>query len=143
MPQPFLYRRLVQFRDTDAAGIAHFSVFFQFMEEAEHALLREAGLSVAAQHEGRFVSWPRVAARCDYKSAIRFEETLEIAVTIRRLGEKSVTYAFGCRCGERVVADGEITAVCCEIEHGRPPRSIAIPAEYRAKLARFAGESTD
>jgi 4-hydroxybenzoyl-CoA thioesterase/acyl-CoA thioester hydrolase len=137
MPTPFLYRRLVQFRDTDAAGIAHFSVFFQYLEEAEHALLRSVGLSVAASHGGQFVSWPRVAVRCDYRSAVRFEETLEIAATIARLGEKSITYAFRCECGGRLVAEGEITAVCCEIVHGQPPRSIAIPAEYRTKLAAF------
>src|SRR5688572_30626127 len=43
--------RRIEFRDTDAAGIAHFSVFFTFMEEAEHEFLRHVGLSVHVQHE--------------------------------------------------------------------------------------------
>jgi 4-hydroxybenzoyl-CoA thioesterase/acyl-CoA thioester hydrolase len=133
----FLYRRRVQFRDTDAAGIAHFSVFFQYMEEAEHALLREVDLSVAAMHEGRFVSWPRVAAKCDYRSAVRFEEEVDVVASIRRLGEKSVTYAFRFTIGERLIAEGEIAAVCCEIVHGVPPRSIPIPEHYRDRLQKY------
>ena len=46
MPSPFIMRRRVEFRDTDAAGIAHFSVFFPWMEQAEHEVLRQLGLSV-------------------------------------------------------------------------------------------------
>jgi 4-hydroxybenzoyl-CoA thioesterase/acyl-CoA thioester hydrolase len=38
--------RRVEFRDTDAAGIMHFSTFFNRMEEAEHELLRTLGTSV-------------------------------------------------------------------------------------------------
>ena len=41
---PFVARRRVEFRDTDAAGIAHFSTFFVWMESAEHELLRHAGV---------------------------------------------------------------------------------------------------
>jgi len=53
-------RRRVQFYETDAAGIVHFSWFFRYMEEAEHALWREAGLSIAPVVAD--VGWPRVAA---------------------------------------------------------------------------------
>ena len=36
----------VEFAETDAAGIVHFSVFFRYMEEAEHAVWRQAGLDI-------------------------------------------------------------------------------------------------
>ena len=39
--------RRVEFADTDAAGIAHFSAFFAWMEETEHEFLRSRGLSVS------------------------------------------------------------------------------------------------
>ena len=44
MVSEYRLRRRVQFYETDAAGIVHFSWFFRYMEEAEHALWREAGL---------------------------------------------------------------------------------------------------
>ena len=42
----FRCRRIVEFRDTDAAGIAHFSAFFFWMESTEHEFLRELGVRV-------------------------------------------------------------------------------------------------
>jgi len=62
-------RRRVQFYETDAAGIVHFSWFFRYMEEAEHALWREAGLSIAPIVAD--VGWPRVAASDSTRSSDR------------------------------------------------------------------------
>ena len=39
----FTYRRRVQFYETDLAGIVHFSWYPRYMEEAEHAMWRDAG----------------------------------------------------------------------------------------------------
>ena len=41
-----LCSRRVEFRDTDAAGIMHFSTYFTYMEEAEHELFRRLGTTV-------------------------------------------------------------------------------------------------
>ena len=54
----FRYSRRVQFAETDLAGIVHFSMFFRYMEEAEHALWRAAGLTIGAAERTR-----RLAAR--------------------------------------------------------------------------------
>ena len=54
----------MQFHETDAAGIVHFSCFFRYMEEAEHALWREAGVSIA-RGTGE-VGFPRVTPPDDY-----------------------------------------------------------------------------
>ena len=42
----FRTRRIVEFRDTDAAGIVHFSAFFPWMESAEHEMLRSVGIKI-------------------------------------------------------------------------------------------------
>ena len=86
---PDRYRRRIQFRDTDAAGIAHFSTFFLFMEEAEHEFLRARGLSVLMRDAEGAISWPRVAVKCDYASPVKFEDMLEIDVALTRIGDKS------------------------------------------------------
>ena len=127
--------RRIEFRDTDAAGIAHFSVFFNFMEEAEHEFLRRRGLSVFMHDEAGASSWPRVAAKCEFTSAVRFEDELTIEASIGRLGAKSVTYAFTVLCGERLVAKGEITAVCCRVSNAGPPIGMPIPQWIREKLS--------
>lgn len=131
---PYRHRRRIQFRDTDAAGIAHFSTFFLFMEEAEHEFLRARGLSVLMHDAAGAISWPRVAVKCDYASPVKFEDLLEIDVALVRVGDKSVTYAFTFTCDERLVARGEITAVCCRVGENVVPKSILIPDEIRKKL---------
>jgi len=137
MPRKFQTTRRVEFRDTDAAGIAHFSVFFTYMEEAEHELWRQLGLSVKQTDADGVVSWPRANAHCDYKSAVRFEDQITIDVSVERIGEKSVTFAFDIRCGGREVAVGRMTAVCCRFPPTGPPQSIPIPETVRAKLEAF------
>ena len=60
----FRYRRLVQFAETDLAGVVHFSCFFRYMEEAEHALWRAAGLTIAPRDSD--LGFPRVSASIDF-----------------------------------------------------------------------------
>ena len=102
----FSATRRVEFRDTDAAGIMHFASFFLLMESVEHEFLRHLGLSVLANDGTGPVSWPRVNAQCDFRSAVRFEDVLSVTLSIERLGTKSVTYRFDISHDGRPVAEG-------------------------------------
>ena len=137
MPDIFSVQRRVQFRDTDAAGIVHFTAFFAYMEEAEHALLRACGTSVVVEQEGHTMSWPRVSSQCDFSGAAHFEEVLTIEVAVERLGEKSVTYGFRFVCRDTEIAAGRMTAVCCQLKANQPPQSIAIPPELANRLKAY------
>ena len=136
MSAPFCHRRRVEFRDTDAAGIVHFSVFFNYMEEAEHAFLRNLGLDVFLLDNETAISFPRVAAKCDYRSPIRFGELVDVETNIERIGKSSVTYRFLFRRDETVIAEGRVTAACCELTEAGAPRPVSIPENVRAKLER-------
>ena len=76
MASEFTTTRLIEFADTDMAGIAHFSRFFFFMEQAEHAFFRALGLSIHMERDGELVTWPRASTSCDYANPVRFEEEL-------------------------------------------------------------------
>jgi len=137
---PFKTRRRVEFRDTDAAGIAHFSAFFFWMESAEHELLRAAGVPVVDRGpDGVDRSWPRVSAACDYTAAVRFGDELDVAVTVEALGRSSVTYGFRFAHGDVDVARGRMVAVRCVLRADRRPRPVPIPEDVAARLGRFRG----
>jgi 4-hydroxybenzoyl-CoA thioesterase/acyl-CoA thioester hydrolase len=140
MPAPFRTSRLVEFADTDMAGIMHFSSFFRYMEAAEHELLRSLGFSVYAEIDGDVVSFPRVAATCEFHSPARCEDVLDIDVTVRRVGTKSVTYGFAFSQQGRDVATGEMTSVCCRVPHGDAPIPIPIPDVVADKLRKLADQ---
>lgn len=146
VPQPgrwFKTRRRVEFRDTDAAGIAHFSTYFVWMESAEHEALRAAGVHLVEQvpHEPggplETVSWPRVNATCDYRSAVRFNDELDIDVGVARVGGASVTWVFRFACGDRSVALGRVVAVRCRLRAGEAPVAVPIPPEVRSRLGSY------
>jgi YbgC/YbaW family acyl-CoA thioester hydrolase len=132
--KPFTTTRRVEFGDTDMAGIMHFANFFRFMESAETDFLRSRGLSVSWFAEGVKLGLPRVSASCDFQKPARFGDVLTIAVTLEKVGTKSVSYRFDFT-NERgeALATGRISAVFCRNTAGEI-ESLEIPREMRAKL---------
>ena len=136
----FLTRRRVEFRDTDAAGIVHFSVFFPWMESAEHEMLRSVGIEILPRGDSaEAVTWPRVSASCDYFAAARFEDWLEIDVAVSKIGNSSVEYRTQfSRLGNDgkavAIAAGKSVAVCCRLFPEGGLEKVTIPDATRAKL---------
>jgi YbgC/YbaW family acyl-CoA thioester hydrolase len=127
--------RRVEFGDTDMAGIMHFSNFFRFMEVAETDFLRARGLNVSWFADGVKWGFPRVSAACDYAKPARFQDTLTIAVSLEKLGTKSVSYRFDFtnQRGEPV-AVGRMTAVFCRSAGPEQIEAVEIPPDIRTKL---------
>ena len=135
MATPFRTTRRVEFHETDMAGMVHFSNFFRYMEFAELEFLRARGLTVAWRDEhGDRLGLPRVAASCDYLKPARFEDVLEITVTLARLGSRSVTYEFAFARGGAALARGKVSAVCCRTGPDGALESVEIPPAIRARL---------
>jgi YbgC/YbaW family acyl-CoA thioester hydrolase len=132
--QPFRTTRRIEFGDTDMAGIAHFANFFRYMEAAETEFLNTLGLSVAWREGDQRFGFPRVSAACDFKRPARFEDVLEIDVTIEEVGKKSVRYRFDFTKDGAEIAVGRITAVYCRNTPDHGLESMDIPTGLRAKL---------
>lgn len=130
----FVYSRRIQFSETDMAGIVHFSHFYRFMEEAEHAFLRSRDLAVFMDHGELTISWPRLSASCDFKSPARFGDVVDIAVGIETLGRKAVTYKFDMSIGERPVAIGRMVVVCCRMHGPGHMKAVEIPPEILQRI---------
>lgn len=133
-PAEFHYSRRVQFADTDMAGIVHFARFFQYMEEAEHAFLRSLGTSVVGRDSEGEVGWPRVSVACDFFQPARFDDVLDIRVTIAKRGRSSVTYHILMTLDGAKIAEGRTTAVYCRLEPGQKPKSLPLPEWLAEKL---------
>lgn len=149
----FSYARRVQFSETDLAGIVHFSNFFRFMEEAEHAFYRSLGYSVHAMpgdEEGSTVGWPRVHAEADYRRPLRFEDEFEIELLIEEIRSKTIAYKLNFWklpeagvSGEReLVAHGKLVVVCVAFDGGerKGMRAVSIPGHFREKIAEAGKE---
>ena len=73
------------------AGVVHFSWIARYMEEAEHALWRAAGLSIVPPD--RSLGFPRVAVSINFKAPLFFENEFEVLVRITAISARSISYA--------------------------------------------------
>lgn len=144
MSSAFLWERRVEFHETDAAGIAHFSSLLIFMEQAEHALLRSLGLSVAShatsqaseqRHNAPDLRWPRIRVEAQFESPVRFEDVLKIQTQVAAMGQTSVVYQHRISVEQRLVATGSMKCVCCLMEDSKLS-SYRIPDSVRQLLSR-------
>ena len=134
----FRYSRRVQFADTDLVGIVHFSMFFRYMEEAEHALWRAAGLPLFQTPDD--AGWPRVSATFDYKSPLRFEDEFHVDVELTAVTRRSIRYTFTITRGETLVGTGTLTAVCARRRESGL-QAIEVPEEIVTRLRRAIAEN--
>ena len=128
MPSHYRLKRRVQFYETDAAGIVHFSWFYRYMEEAEHALWREVGLSIAPREEEE-VGFPRVSASFDFHRPLYFEDEFEIDLVVKEITAKTIRYSATVTSGDNTIATGSLTIICVRKKLGEPMKAIAIPDE--------------
>lgn len=133
----FTYRRRVQFADTDLAGLVHFSMVFRYMEEAEHALWRAAGLSIA--RAGEVTGWPRLAASFEFKAPLRFEEEFAVYVTVAHVTRKTMEYEFRIERGEVGVGEGRIKTAFVSKRPDEPMKILELPADIIERLRAAAG----
>ena len=141
MPYEIRTTRRVEFAETDKAGIVHFSNFFRYMEEAEHAFLRSIGSSVVTKSNDVELSWPRVSASCRFHKPLFYQDVFEVRVTVERLGVKSISYHFEMWRENDHIATGRLKVACCLCGPEGIIESIEIPADYLARLpADLSGE---
>src|SRR5208283_5037160 len=100
---PFIWPSRVRFADTDASQRIHFTAMLRHFEAAEIEFLRSLGLlhndaNVSA------VNFPRVHVECTYTSMVQYDDLLNIAVRVERVGNSSYKLAFEASVDERLVA---------------------------------------
>ena len=122
----------MQFAETDAAGMVHFSVFFRYMEEAEHAVWRSAGMDIFASHETN--SWPRISAHFDFKAPLRFQDEFEIRTEIAAVTRSTIQWSHLLLRGETRIGSGTVTAVYVTKERDGSIKSAEIPDGFTSRL---------
>ena len=114
------------------AGIVHFSWFFRYMEEAEHALWREAGLTIESLDSR--IAYPRVAASFDFHRVLRYQDEFDVHLRVVGISRRSITYACVLKQGAVRIATGSLTVACAYRDPHHQWTSTDIPPEVAAGL---------
>lgn len=93
--------------DTDAAGLWHHTAAVRWTEDAEVELHRRLGII-----DETFGATPRVHVEYDFLTPLRFDDEVEVRLTVLRVGEASVEYEVTVdRDGQRAVTGRMVTVL--------------------------------
>lgn len=124
-PASIVVQRRIEWPDTDASGRWHNTAGFRFVEVAETALLERLGIL----HDvyGRL---PRARIAADFPRGLSFRDLVDCTLTVRAVGDSSVTYHFELHNEGELCMRAEVVAVLLD-DGGRPQRW---PDAYRTML---------
>ncbi|MBN2068073.1 MAG: acyl-CoA thioesterase [Opitutales bacterium] len=137
MSRHFQMIRNVEFAETDAAGIIHFSNYFRWMESAEHEFFRSQINYPIFDREAR-TGFPRAKVHCEFFKPINYGDTVTVALQITKLRSSSIKFHITfhvSRDGTDVLcAEGDmITVYAQEDDEGRL-QAIELPPVLRSLL---------
>ena len=129
LPDPaiLVLRRRIEWMDTDAAGIYHYTTTFRFAEAAEAAMHTRLGIA-----ERTFGATPRVGVAMDFKRALRFNDEIEAKLAVAAIGHSSVQYEFTLSGPQGVAAVGHL--VTCLVDRATG-QATPWPDDMRRLLA--------
>jgi 4-hydroxybenzoyl-CoA thioesterase len=130
----FVYELPVRFSDVDHAGIVYYPRFFHFFHVAFEELWRaKVGPRAYVELLDRDrVGFPAVEAGCEFTAPLRFGDTADIAVSISRMGSRSITFRYlvhraaDAHAGRTLCARGHVTCAVVDLA-----RFVAIPIPER------------
>jgi acyl-CoA thioester hydrolase len=129
-------RHRVPFYETDAMGVVHHSNYVRYLEIARITWLDEHDQPYGKYIEmGRHFATTRVEV--EYKRALRFDETVEVAVWLDWVRNASLRLRYALHCAGTLVATAATEHASVDMD-GRARR---IPRERRDAFAAIAARA--
>jgi acyl-CoA thioesterase FadM len=90
----FVHHVTARFYEVDRAGILFFGRVFEMCHAAYEELLLSIGLGIEQLFEVERTGMPLVHVEADFGRPIRMHDRLDVSLTVERLGDRSVSFAF-------------------------------------------------
>ncbi len=133
MPRPFVHVLRVRYGECDPQGVVFNANYFAYFDVALTELWREAvGPYTEMMSAGLDMVVAEASAR--YLAPAGFDDELEVAVAVSRLGSTSMLTRMSVRRDSTVVVEGEMRHVFIDT---RTKRKIEMPDHIRRGLERY------
>ena len=126
-PARVVIRRRIEWMDTDAAGIYHWTTVFRLAEAAEAVMHTALGIA-----DETFGASPRVAVSAAFSRSLQFNEPVEVDLAVESIGRSSLVYRLAIASEGGPAAEGSLTIVFIDRSTGR---ATPWPAAIRERLA--------
>ncbi|KGA95665.1 4-hydroxybenzoyl-CoA thioesterase [Alkalihalobacillus alcalophilus ATCC 27647 = CGMCC 1.3604] len=81
---------LVNWGDTDKAGIVYYPNYFKWFDIAGHQFFRSCGLSPTNLEKERQIILPMLDARCTFEKTLLYEDLITIRTTVLEINDKTI-----------------------------------------------------
>jgi acyl-CoA thioesterase FadM len=125
-PARIVLRRRIEWIDTDAAGIYHWTTAFRLAEAAEAALHTALGIA-----DRTFGVTPRVSVAAEFQRPLVFNDPVEVELAVEAVGRASVRYALNIVGPDGPAMSGQVTACLIDRE---TRRAVGWPDDIRERL---------
>jgi acyl-CoA thioesterase FadM len=107
--------RRIEWMDTDAAGIYHWTSVFRLAEAAEAEMHTRLGIA-----DRTFGATPRMAINAEFVRPLRFNDEVQVQLAVEDVGRTSLRYWLTIEGPEGEAALGSITVCLVDRETWRP-----------------------
>ncbi len=129
-----VYKRRVQFYETDAQGIVHHSNYFRYFEEARGELLRHIGYPYSKMRESGY-EVVLLEASAKFKKPLFYDEEVHIILNLEHMDRFTFTFSYRIEVEGNLRAEGATRH--CVLKDRKP---VSIPQEIRTRLNGEAQE---
>jgi YbgC/YbaW family acyl-CoA thioester hydrolase len=124
----------IEWGDCDEAGIVFYPNYFYWFDCAFQRLLRDRGLSQRELRKRFGAVTPIVEAHSDFKAPARYDDVLDIEITVKRAGERRfrVDYRFSSKA--RLVGTGYEVRAWAQLKDDGTIKSAPLSEEFMSML---------
>ena len=131
MIHTFSFPIRVYYEDTDMGGVVYYANYFKFMERARTEWLRAHGFEQDELLTREGVIFAVRSVQLDFLKPARFNDLLQVTVSLGRRGRASITVHQRVQRGDLVLCEGEVRIACLEAKTFMP---CAMPETIAARL---------
>jgi acyl-CoA thioester hydrolase len=81
---------LVNWGDTDKAGIVYYPNFFKWFDIAGHQFFRSCNLAPANLEESHGIIVPLLDVQCTFEKSLRYDDIITIHTTVEEINRKTI-----------------------------------------------------
>jgi acyl-CoA thioester hydrolase len=121
----------VYWEDTDAGGVVYYANYLKFMERARSEWLRAQGFEQDELRDEAGVVFVVRRVEIDYLSPARFNEQLDVSVSLHEMGRVSLSVRQELMRGSNCLARADVTLACVDATRFKP---VKMPASLLQAL---------
>ena len=110
----------VYWEDTDAGGVVYYATYLKFMERARSEWLRALGFEQDALRDEAGVLFVVRRVEVDYLAPARFNEQIEVSVSLHEIGRASLSVKQTLSRGPTRLVSARVTLACVDAVRFKP-----------------------